>query len=441
MESTRGKATRGKAIVVGLGTTGQAVTRHLVAEGWNVVIVEDRADERTAEIAHRLGATLGRPGDAAGADMVVPSPGVGPDHPVHGVAAAAGVPVLSEVELAWRVSADTQLVAVTGTNGKTTVTTLLAAMLVESGRIAVAAGNIGLPFIEAVRRKAEVVVAEVSSFQLQYTEFFRPAVAVWLNMAEDHLDWHPTMEHYAGAKQRIWARQGPDDVAVVNAEDELVCRAAASAPGRVVTFGLGAGDYHLDGDVLRAPEGRQIMARKDLRRGLPHDVANALAATAAAEAVGVSLDACRAVLATFGGLPHRIQLVLDAGGVRYYDDSKATTPASVLAALRGFDSVVLIAGGRNKGLDLRVLRAEAHRLRAVVAIGEASSAVASAFEETVPVMRAGSMEAAVDAARHVARAGDVVVLSPGCASFDWYRSYAERGEDFVAAVRRLETVI
>jgi len=312
--------------------------------------------------------------------------------------------------------------------------------VVESGRTAVAAGNIGLPLIEAVHQGVEVVVAEVSSFQLQYTESFRPAVAVWLNLAEDHLDWHPTMEHYGGAKQRIWAGQGSDDVAVVNAEDELVCSAAASAPGRVVTFGLGLGDYHLNGDVLCAPQGRQIMAREDLRRSLPHDVANALAATAAAEAVGVSLDACRAVLATFDGLPHRLQLVLDAGDVRYYDDSKATTPASVLAALRGFDSVVLIAGGRNKGLDLGVLRQEAHRLRAVVAIGEASSAVASAFEDTVPVIGAGSMDAAVDAARQVARAGDVVVLSPGCASFDWYRSYSERGDDFVAAVHRLEAV-
>ncbi len=424
--------------MVGLGTTGQAVTRHLVAEGWKVVIVEDRADERTAETAHRLGATLGGACDASGADLVVPSPGVGPDHRVHEVAAAAGVPVLSEVELAWRASPGTQLVAVTGTNGKTTVTTLVAAMVVASGRTAVAAGNIGLPLIEAVQRDVDVVVAEVSSFQLQYTESFRPAVAVWLNMAEDHLDWHPSMEHYAAAKQRIWAGQRPDDVAVVNADDDLVAAAAASAPGRVVSFGLAVGDYHLEDDVLRAPQGRHIMARADMRRSLPHDVANALAATAAAEAVGVGLDACRTVLAGFDGLPHRLQLVTDTGGVRYYDDSKATTPASVLAALRGFDSVVLIAGGRNKGLDLGVLREEAHRLRAVIAIGEASSAVASALEKTVPVIAAGSMEAAVDAARGAARAGDVVVLSPGCASFDWYRSYAERGEDFVAAVRRME---
>lgn len=430
-----GKA--GKAVVVGLGATGQAVTRHLVGEGWRVVIVEDRPDENTAETARRLGAELGVAGDAAGADLVVPSPGVAPGHKVHGVAEATGVPVVSEVELAWRLAPGRPMVAVTGTNGKTTVTTLVAAMLVEAGRTAVAAGNIGLPLIDAVRQDAEVVVAEVSSFQLQYTESFRPSVAVWLNLAEDHLDWHPAREHYAAAKSRIWANQGGEDVAVVNAEDEAVSKAAASAPGRVVSFGLEAGDYRLDGGVLRAGD-REVMARSDLRRRLPHDVANALAATAAAEAVGAGLDSCRAALASFEGLPHRLQLVLDTGTVRYYDDSKATTPASVLAALRGFDSVVLVAGGRNKGLDLGVLREEAHRLRAVIAIGEAAPAVEEAFQGAAPVTPAGSMQAAVEAARGAARAGDAVVLSPGCASFDWYRSYAERGDDFVAAVRRLE---
>jgi UDP-N-acetylmuramoylalanine--D-glutamate ligase len=445
-KGTWDSATAGKAVVVGLGATGQAVTRHLVAAGWQVLIVEDHPDDATAGAVDKLGAGLGTAADAAGADLVVPSPGVGPGHPVHDVASAAGVPVVSEVELAWRASAGKTVVAVTGTNGKTTVTTLLAAMLVESGRTAVAAGNIGLPLIEAVGRDVDIVVAEVSSFQLQYTESFRPSVAVWLNLAEDHLDWHPSMEHYASAKQRIWARQGGDDVAVVNAEDEAVSAAAATASGLVVTFGLKRGDYHLDGDVLTGPpeaghQRRPIIRRDQLRRGLPHDVTNALAATAAAEAVGAGLDACRAALATFDGLPHRLQLVLEAGGVRYYDDSKSTTPASMLAALRSFQSVVLIAGGRNKGLDLGVLRQEAHRLRAVIAIGEASRAVESAFEGTVPVHRASSMGAAVDAARAAAQAGDAVVLSPGCASFDWYRSYAERGEDFVAAVRRLEAIL
>ncbi len=427
-----------RAVVVGLGATGQAVTRHLVGDGWEVVVVEDHPTANTSGAAERLGATLGTAADAAGADVVVPSPGVPPRHPVHEVASRAGVPVLSEVELAWRAADDKRLVAVTGTNGKTTVTTLVAAMLVESGRTAVAAGNIGLPLIDAVAQDVDVVVAEVSSFQLQHTEGFRPSVAVWLNLAEDHLDWHTTIEHYAAAKARIWANQGGDDVAVANAEDEAVAKAAASAPGRVVTFGLAEGEYRVSSGALRTPDGAEVIDCEDLPRNLPHDVANALAATAAAIAAGAELAACRAALSAFHGLPHRLQLVLESGGVRYYDDSKATTPASVLAALRGFDSVVLIAGGRNKGLDLGVLRREAHRLRAVVSIGEAASQVASALEGTTQVIPAGSMVDAVMAARSAARPGDAVVLSPGCASFDWYGSYGERGEDFVRTVRAVE---
>ena len=431
-------AGRRRAVIVGLGATGQAVTRHLVADGWEVVVVEDHPSPDTSGAAERLGARLGTAADAAGADLVVPSPGVPPRHPVHEVASGAGVPVLSEVELAWRAAGGKPLVAVTGTNGKTTVTTLVAAMLVESGRTAVAAGNIGLPLIDAVAQEVEVVVAEVSSFQLQHTDAFRPSVAVWLNLAEDHLDWHPTREHYAAAKARIWANQGGDDVAVANAEDEAVAKAAASAPGRVVTFGLAQGDYRLSGQVLRGPDGAEVIDCAHLPRSLPHDVANALAATAAATAAGADSAACRAALSAFHGLPHRLQLVLESGGVRYYDDSKATTPASVLAALRSFDSVVLIAGGRNKGLELGVLRREAHRLRAVVAIGEAAPEVASALQATTAVTVAGSMVEAVVTARLAARPGDAVVLSPGCASFDWYGSYGERGEDFVRAVRQLE---
>jgi UDP-N-acetylmuramoylalanine--D-glutamate ligase len=334
---------------------------------------------------------------------------------------------------------DRTLVAVTGTNGKTTVTTMVASMLVASGRTAVAAGNIGLPLVEAVKQQAEVVVAEVSSFQLQYTEWFRPAVAVWLNFAEDHLDWHPGIEAYAAAKARIWAGQGHDDVAVVNAEDETVAKAAASAPGRVVTFGLGGGDYHVADGALRGPRGEVIATCTELPRALPHDLANALAATAAAMAAGAEGRACRAVLRSFEGLPHRLQLVVERDGVRYYDDSKSTTPASTLAAVRGFDSAVLIAGGRNKGLDLGVLRQEARRLRAVVAIGDASAEVVAAFDGLVPVTTVASMAAAVAAARDAARPGDAVLLSPGCASFDWYGSYVERGEDFVSAVRELES--
>ncbi|MFP5375530.1 MAG: UDP-N-acetylmuramoyl-L-alanine--D-glutamate ligase [Acidimicrobiia bacterium] len=424
-------------MVVGFGVTGRAVAAHLVAGGWEVAVVEDRAGGGAGAEIEAAGATVGTVDDVAGADLVVPSPGVPPAHPVHAAARAAGVPVVSEVELAWRAARPgTRFVAVTGTNGKTTVTTLVAAILAADGVRAVAAGNIGLPLVTAVGGDAEVVVAEVSSFQLRHTAGFRPDVAVWLNLAADHLDWHATLEDYAAAKARVWANQGADDTAVVNADDEAVMRAAAAAPGRVVSFGLDRGDWSAAGGVLRGPPGT-VAAVADLPRSLPHDVANALAAMAAASAAGAGPAACRAAVTAFRGLPHRVQLVGEAGGVRYYDDSKATTPAAVLAALRGLGSVVLIAGGRNKGVDLGGLAAGAARVRAVVAIGESAPEVQGAFAGAVPVTVATSMADAVAAAAAAARPGDAVLLSPGCASFDWYRDYAERGDDFAACVRAL----
>ena len=427
----------GTAVVVGFGVTGRAAVQHLVAAGWRVVVVNDFATAGTAAEVGALGATLGTVAAVAGADLVVPSPGVGPGHPVHAAAARAGVAVWSEVELAWRAAGDRRVVAVTGTNGKTTVATLVASILVAAGVRAVAAGNIGFPLVSAAGADVDVLVAEVSSFQLEYTVGFRPDVAVWLNLAPDHMDWHPSMAHYAAAKARIWANQRPGDVAVVNAEDAEVLAAASSAPGRVVTFGLATGDWRVAGGALRGPGG-EVAAVADLPRALPHDLSNALAAMAAATAAGADAAACRAGVSAFTGLPHRVQPVGECGGVRYYDDSKATTPASVLAALRGFESVVLIAGGRNKGLDLRPLAAEAGRLRAVVAIGEAAPEVAAAFDGTeVPVTVAASMEEAVGRATSAARPGDAVLLSPACASYDWYRSYGERGDDFARHVAAL----
>ncbi|MGH9153038.1 MAG: UDP-N-acetylmuramoyl-L-alanine--D-glutamate ligase, partial [Acidimicrobiales bacterium] len=231
-------------MVVGFGLTGRAVAAYLVGGGWRVAVVEDRPSGRARAEIEATGATVGTVDDVAGADLVVPSPGVAPAHPVHAAARAARVPVVSEVELAWRAARPgTRFVAVTGTNGKTTVTTLVAAILAADGVRAVAAGNIGLPLVTAVGGDAEVVVAEVSSFQLRHTAEFRPHVAVWLNLAADHLDWHATLEDYAAAKARVWANQGTDDTAVVNADDEAVMRAAAAAPGRVVTFGLDRGDW------------------------------------------------------------------------------------------------------------------------------------------------------------------------------------------------------
>lgn len=435
-----------KVVVLGMAVTGQAVARYLLGAGVQVAAVDDCLTDEARAASAALGLSVADGSRlravASGAAAVVVSPGVPAHHPVFSL----GVPVISEVELAGQLARDRGIpvVAVTGTNGKTTVTTLVARMLMASGLRAVAAGNIGPPFIGAVAGGADVVVAEVSSFQLALTEAFRPQVGVWLNLAEDHLDWHPSLDHYIAAKARIWAQQGEGDVAVANAEDEVVMDALASVDGhpRAVTFGLAHGDYRVADGRLLDPMGAPIMATAELWRDLPQDRANAVAACAAAQAAGATGGACRSVLATFEGLHHRVELVGQADGVRWYDDSKATTPASVLAALAGFDSVVLIAGGRNKGLDLGVLAQAAGRLRAVVAIGEAAPSVEAAFAGQVglgglvEVVRAASMAEAVDAAGGWACPGDAVVLSPGCASFDWYRSYAERGRHFDELVRQ-----
>ena len=432
--------------MVGLGISGAAVARAVARRGGQVVVVEDDPGEAARNRAEELTGVgvevVERPGRdgldrlVRSAELVVPSPGVPPRHQVFALAQAAGRPVMGEVELASRWT-ERPIVAITGTNGKTTVTGLVTDMLVASGKAAVAAGNIGLPLVEAVATDAEVLVVEVSSFQLELTDTFHPAVAVWLNLAPDHLDWHPDLSAYGRAKARIWRRQGPDDAAVVNAEDPAVMEWAAEAPSRVVTFGVHEGDYRVVVGGLRAATGQEIIRTDELRRALPHDLANALAASAAAVAAGADLDGVRRALAGWDGFPHRVTLVGEAGGVRWFDDSKATNPHATAAAVRGFDSVVLVAGGRNKGLDLRSLTAEADRVKAVVAIGESAGEVEAAFADVRPVTRASSMDEAVRAAAILAAPGDSVLLSPGCASFDWYGSYAERGDDFRRAVNAL----
>ena len=421
-------------LVVGLGVTGEAVALRTLCDG-PVHVIEDRPDAPgVSERATRLEAlgvhVVGAPSAeelarlVAGATVVVPSPGVPEAHPVYGLAAAAGVPVLSEIELAAGAARarGLPLVAVTGTNGKTTVTTLVAEMLRTAGRRAVAAGNIGRPLIDAVHDPVDVVVAEVSSFQLRFTERFRPRVAVFLNAAHDHLDWHPDFDAYVAAKARIFANQAGDDLLVYNRDDPAVTAAARTAPARTIGFGLD-----------QAP----LVPPGEMPRHAPHDVANALAASAAALDLGAPAEAVAVVLRTFAGLPHRTTPVGQTRGVTFVDDSKATNPHAALAAISGYESVVLVAGGRNKGLDLSVLAGAAGRMRAVVAIGEAAGEVAAAFEGLVPVAKAGSMAEAVRTAAGLARPGDTVLLSPACASFDWYPGYAARGDDFAACVTAL----
>ena len=441
-----------KALVVGLGVTGAAVARALVAHGHEVVVADDAAGPAARTAADDLGLDLveAPPPDelavlVAGVDAVLPAPGLPARHPLFAAARAAGVPVLSEFDLAswWD---DRPLLAITGTDGKSTVTTLVRDMLLASGLAAVAVGNTPVPLVAAIDDAAtDVFVVEASSFRLEHSQRFAPAVGTWLNFAPDHLDSHPDLASYEAAKAGIWRDQSADQVAVGNADDPVVARHLAAAPARHVTFALAAeADFRLvegaaPGGRLTGPgaghgEVVEIARVEELARALPHDIANGLAAAATALAGGASVEGVRRGLLDFRGLPHRVALVGEAGGVRFYDDSKATTPHAAATAVAGFESVVLIAGGRNKGLDLRALAESAGPIRAVVAIGEAAPDVAAAFEGVRPVTRAGSMREAVRTAVELARPGDAVLLSPGCASFDWYGSYGERGDDFARAV-------
>jgi UDP-N-acetylmuramoylalanine--D-glutamate ligase len=414
---------------------GAAAARRMAERGWDVTVVEDRPSEasRSRSTGLRVVESPASHDDLVDAtDVLVPSPGVPVSHPAIRRALAAGTTVWTEFELAARWSS-IPMVAVTGTNGKTTVTTLVDEMLRASGLRSVAAGNTDVPLVDAIAGDLDVVVVEASSFRLEFTETFRPDVAVWLNLAEDHLDWHPSMDAYAAAKARVWANQRPGDLAVANAADPVVM--AHLPASRVETFGLRAADWHVTDGLLVGPGDTELVPAGELWRSLPHDLTNALAASAAALGAGASLDGVRATLRSFRGLPHRLALVGDDGAVRFYDDSKATDPHAAATAVQAFESSVLIAGGRNKGLDLSVLAAESDRLRAVVAIGEAAGEVEAAFSGRVPVAAAASMDEAVAIARRLAEPGDAVLLSPGCASFDWYGSYGERCDDFARAVR------
>jgi UDP-N-acetylmuramoylalanine--D-glutamate ligase len=442
-----------RLLVVGLAGTGAAVLDDAHALGHDVVVVEDRpggdAYHGRAAHARALGAELlEAPGAAevasraADVDLVVPSPGVPPTHPAITAAVAAGVPVRSEVDLAVerlgaRVPAP-RVIAITGTNGKTTVTSMVAAMCTASGLPSTAVGNIGRPLIAAVDDDVAVLVLEVSTFQLEFTTTaFAPDVAVLLNVGKDHIDWHGSVEAYAAAKGKVFAHQQAAQVAVVNADDPVASALAARAPGRLVTCSRrdGSATYHVEDGVIVGPE-RSRVALPGFRA--VHDIDNALAATAAARTVGATPPAIEATLAGWTNLPHRMELVASIGGVDYVDDSKATNAHATASALDGFTSVVLLAGGRDRSHDLDALRPYASRVRAVVALGEAAPHVEAVFADAVPVVRAGSMRDAVRLAAVRAEPGDTVLLSPACASFDWYTSYAERGDDFAREVASLE---
>ncbi len=429
---------RGPFLLYGLGVTNRAVATALLEHSFDVVVADDGDREQADAFASSLGLECRHPSATdierllSSVGALVPTPGLPDAHPALAAAGSLGTTVLSEFDLAaeWD---DRPIAAITGTNGKTTVTTLVTQMLLASGIDAVSAGNTEIPLVEAIRQPGPAVfVVEASSFRLAHSGHFAPQVATWLNFAADHLDVHRDLATYRNAKARIFADQAPDDVAVVNLDDSTV--AAAAVRARRVTFSVqGPADYHLGDDgILRRPDDSAICERSELPRSLPHDVSNVLAAAATAEPLGATSSGVTAAAVAARLLRHRVERLGESNGVVWVDDSKATTPHAVEAAVAGFRRVVLIAGGRNKGLDLSTL-GRLPSVVAVVGIGEAALEVVAGAGDR-PSAVASDMGAAVRAARGLAVAGDVVLLSPGCASFDWYPNYEARGDDFAAAV-------
>jgi UDP-N-acetylmuramoylalanine--D-glutamate ligase len=380
-------------------------------------------------------------------ELIVLSPGV-PEIPELVAARAAGVAVTGEIEVASRFIEST-IIAITGTNGKSTTTTLAGAVTKASGRPTFVGGNLGDPLALAVGTPAGApggaCVVEVSSFQLETVETFHPRVAVLLNITPDHLDRYTDLEHYASTKARIFAYQRSSDYAVINVDDPMVVRHTANVKARRLGFSL---EQKLtEGAWL---EGEELMLRLPGARpesyptAVPalvgrHNLANALAALLASRLLGATHAEALRALSEFQPLAHRMELVNKAGGVLYYDDSKGTNVGAVVAALDGFPRrVVLIAGGRDKGGDYAPLAAALGRVgRAAVLIGEAADKIEAAFKGVVPTRRAATMEEAVETAAAMASPGDAVVLSPACSSFDMFRDYAHRAQVFRDAVDRL----
>jgi len=431
-----------EALVLGLGLYGVAVARALRSRGIDVTVAEDRPTDRTATLAEEIDVTLmAEPAvedlveALARADAFVPSPGVPEQHDAFAAAVATGVPTISEFDMArwWD---DRPIIAITGTDGKTTVTMLTVEMLQHSGVAAAAVGNNDLPLIEAIDDpQTSVFVVEASSFRLAHTQRFSPRAAAWLNFAPDHLDVHLDLTSYEEAKASIWADLPVDGLAVATLADPTVMK-HVPPDRRVSTIGLTQGTSRVVGDELSIDD-VPICRIDELPRQFNHDITNTLTAATLALELGATRAGVRNAIMSSAALPHRIQFVETIEGIDFYNDSKATVPHAVVTATGSFDSVILIAGGRNKGLDLRDMASRSPSVREVVAIGEAAPDIESAFEGLAPITVAQDMREAVRTAFRIADPGEVVLLSPGCASYDSYTSYVARGEDFIGLVAEL----
>ncbi len=441
-----------RVLVVGLARTGVAVARFLSNRGATVVGTDtrDRGDlEREFPDLRDLNIELqvGGHGEEGflHADLIVLSPGVPPFIEPLAKARQQEIPIISEIELASRFLA-VPIVAVTGTNGKTTTTLLIGAMLQRAGKRVFVGGNVGNPLINSIvgEEKNDIAVVELSSFQLEGIEKFRPAIAVLLNITEDHLDRYPGFEAYIEAKSRVFMNQRPSDVSVLNAGDPMVERAASSCKARKVYFNVTHDQMEgafLRGRqiVLRRPEGEEIYDPEKGKLMGPHNIENMMAAIVAARLCGCPEDGVQEALEAFNGLAHRLEFVKEVKGVRYFNDSKGTNVGAVVKSLQTFPGpLILIAGGKDKGGDYAPLKQPIEgRVKDLILIGQARERMARHLGDVVPITLAGSLEEAVKRAYALAQPGDSVLLSPACSSYDMFRDYVERGEVFKVLVRRL----
>ena len=426
-------------LVLGLGVSGCAASEALISRGYNVCVVDDYLSESIHEWADDLSLELLPIPESDKWDnllqrfsQIVVSPGIPDRHPVFDSAFRVGSLIIDEGDLASKWDKRPRC-AVTGTNGKTTVVTLVTEMLKHSGLNAFAAGNLETPVVAAIEdTTADCFVIEASSFRLAHTLSFKASPAVWLNFAPDHLDHHLNLDSYLNAKKRVWEGVTKKSDALANFSDPIVKQ---HSPEGATGFGVMGSCSYVEGFNLLI-EDDVVVDIRDLPRNMPHDLENAQAELLLAKKFGADMESCIEILNGFTGLKHRVELVAQKNGISFINDSKSTTPHSTVSALRGLQDVVLIVGGKNKGLDLTILK-EAKPV-AVIAIGEAAEEMTEVFKEVCSSKIANTMNEAVELAYKKAPPMGTVLLSPACSSFDWYGSYSERGSDFIRAVSELE---
>jgi len=441
---------RGKRVLVlGLARTGRETARFLAARGAEVRVTDRRSEaelggERTALAGLPIGFLLGGedPAWMEGVDLVIPSPGVPQENPLLREAERRGIEILSEIELAYRFIG-APLIAITGTNGKSTTTALAGEMLKAGGLNIFVGGNIGAPLIGFAGGDWDWGVVEVSSFQLEWVEKFRPKVAALLNLTEDHLDRYPDFQAYCAAKERLFGAQGDNDIAILNRDDPLVWPMRERIRARIVSFGWEAvseGVYATRDEIVRRSAGQEQRFSLALARiqGV-HNVENLMAAVAAAGAAGVAAAAIQKVIDGFPGLEHRLEFVREKNGVRWFNDSKGTNVGAVVKSLAGFSApVLLLAGGVDKGGDYAPLAKEIRRaVKKLILFGAAREKIRAALGHLTETVLVDDLAAAVRDADRSSRSGDVVLLSPACSSFDMFRDYTERGKRFKALVQEL----